>query len=195
MTQIWDQGLSARIAGAVRSARRESGLSAQDVADATSELGYPISRSRIANLENSRKLGVDIAELMVIAAALGIPPVALLFGGDPDDDIEMLPGRTETAMFSLAWFTGDTALAKEAVAQPDSTAATVLRLTRERAGFQSGLAAVETMASDYARSGNDEAAGRATMQAATLKEKIDELTNRIAVALFFASDERRGEQE
>jgi transcriptional regulator with XRE-family HTH domain len=187
--------LSARIAGAVRSARKEAGLSAQDVADATSEMGYPISRSRIANLENGRKQGVDIAELMVIAAALGVPPVTLVFGGNPDDDVEMLPGRTETAVFALAWFSGDTLLAKEAVSQPDSTAATVLRLTRERVAVQHALARAEALASDYARSGDDEAAGRATMQAANLKERIDELTNRIAVALFFVSDERNGEQE
>jgi transcriptional regulator with XRE-family HTH domain len=184
-----------RIARAVRSARKENGLSAQDVADATADLGYPISRSRITNLENGRKQGVDVAELMVLAAALGVPPVMLLYGGNPDYDVEMLPGRTEAALFALAWFTGDTGLAKDSVAKPDSTAAAVLRLTRERAGVQRGLAAVEAMASDYARLGNDEAAGRATIEAATLKEKVDELSNRIAVILFFVSDERRGEEE
>jgi len=125
----------ARVAGAVRSARKENGLSAQDVADATAELGYPISRSRIANLENGRKQGVDVAELAVLAAALGVPPVTLLYGGQPDRDVEMLPGRTEASVFALAWFTGDTALADDAVAQPDSREATILRLTRERALF------------------------------------------------------------
>lgn len=179
-----------RIAGAVRSARKESGRSAQDIADATAELGYPISRSRIANLESGRKQGVDIAELMVLAAALGVPPVTLLYPGSPDHEIEMLPGRSRTSVFALAWFAGDTVLAEDAVAQPDSTAATILRLTRERAGVQRALAAVETLASDYARSGNDEAAGRATMQAATLKEEVA----RCDVALFLASD-NEGEDE
>jgi transcriptional regulator with XRE-family HTH domain len=107
MTQDQDWGgvLHARIAQAIRTAR-QGRLSAQQLADETERLGYGISRSQIANYESGRKKSLDVAELLVIAAALGVPPLQLLLPGEPDVDVEMLPGQRTSTFHAIAWFTG-----------------------------------------------------------------------------------------
>ena len=149
MTQpaVWSEALHQHIAQAIRSARRGR-MSAQELANETKRLGYPISRSQIANYESGRKQGLDITELVVLSRALGLPPVALLFGGAPDEAVEVLPGEKVTSVSALAWFIGDRELAwpgpelapeearaqaNEAVADPDSTATHLLDLIRQRA--------------------------------------------------------------
>lgn len=101
--------LHARIAQAIRTAR-QGRLSAQQLADETERLGYGISRSQIANYESGRKKSLDVAELLVIAAALGVPPLQLLFPDEPDDDIEMLPSQRTSTFHAIASFTGDPGL-------------------------------------------------------------------------------------
>ena len=68
-------------------------MSAQELADETERLGYPVSRSQIANYESGRKQGLDVAEFLILAAALDIPPALLLFPTFPDDTVEVLPGQ------------------------------------------------------------------------------------------------------
>ncbi|ORW33233.1 hypothetical protein AWB91_08890 [Mycobacterium paraense] len=80
-----------RIAAAVKYSRR--GLSAQQLADITTLLGYPISRSLIANYESGRKRSLDVTELLVLAHALDVPVLALVFPGPPDSRIEVVPGQ------------------------------------------------------------------------------------------------------
>ena len=111
MTQSEDWGgiLHARIAQAIRTARQGK-LSAQQLADETERLGYGISRSQIANYESGRKKSLDVAELVVIAAALRVPPLQLLFPDEPDDDIDTLPGQRTSTFQAKARFTGDPGL-------------------------------------------------------------------------------------
>lgn len=150
----WPKGLHERIAQAIRDARQ--GMSAQQLADETKRLGYPISRNQIANYESHRKQTLDIAELMVLATALRVPPIALLFGGNPREDVEVLPGHPVSMVSALAWFTGDDNLADDAVAEPDSPAATLLRLARRRAAKQRKLDMAGRMASLYAQKDDEE---------------------------------------
>lgn len=128
MTQ-WVENLHGRVADAVRDARK--GHSAQWLADETERLGYPISRSAIANYENGRKKALDIAELMVIAAALDVPPVMLLFPEQPDGPVEVLPGEIVPSIVAAEWFSGAEAL-PSASDKPVSKAATLIRLARRR---------------------------------------------------------------
>ena len=99
------EGLHRRIAAAIKSAR--ANRSAQWLADETERLGYPISRAAIANYESGRKKGLDVAELLVLAAALRIPPLTLLFPQLPDGPVELLPGVETTSWDAAAWFSGE----------------------------------------------------------------------------------------
>ena len=45
--------------------------------------------------------------MLVLAAALRIPPIALLCPGLPDGEAEMLPGWHATAAAAMTWVTGE----------------------------------------------------------------------------------------
>jgi transcriptional regulator with XRE-family HTH domain len=87
-------------------AQRRGRMSAQELADETERLGHGISRSQIANYESGRKKSLDVAELLVIAAALRVPPLQLLFPGEQDDDVDLLPGQRTSTFHAIVWFTG-----------------------------------------------------------------------------------------
>lgn len=105
MKQDWADELHGRVATAIKRAR--SGRSAQWLADETDGLGFPISRAAIANYESGRKKGLDLGELLVLAAALRVPPLVLLFPDLPDGSVEALPGLTVDSWEAAAWFSGE----------------------------------------------------------------------------------------
>ncbi|MFD4908328.1 helix-turn-helix domain-containing protein [Kitasatospora purpeofusca] len=127
MTQTdWPSKVTARVADALRARRKELGLSAQDVTDACAALGYPIPRTVIANLESGRRASVDVAELLILAEVLGVPPITMLFPLGTAPTIEVLPGRDVSMWDAVAWVTGE--LRDDA---PDAPAQTVLNMFRE----------------------------------------------------------------
>lgn len=65
----------------------------QQLADRTAELGMPIPRSVLANLESGRRETVSAAEVVILAAALDIAPIELISPVGFDQQVEMLPGR------------------------------------------------------------------------------------------------------
>ncbi len=112
---VWSNRLYGDLGVAVRRHRDVAGLSAQELADRCSDLGYQISRSTLANLENGRVNGerpddsrryptVSVAEVLVLARALGVSPLSLLLpaGGD----VEVAPGLSLDADAARAWFVG-----------------------------------------------------------------------------------------
>ncbi|MCP9271245.1 helix-turn-helix domain-containing protein [Mycolicibacterium arenosum] len=105
MRQEWADELHRRVAAAIKAAR--SGRSAQWLADETERIGFPITRAQIANYESGRKKGLDLTELLMLAAALRVPPVVLLFPDLPDGPVEALPGITVDSWDAAAWFSGE----------------------------------------------------------------------------------------
>jgi transcriptional regulator with XRE-family HTH domain len=99
----WEADLHARIADAIKKHRPGS---AQELADRTAKLGYPISRAQIANYESGRKKNLDIAELLILAAALDVPPLVLLYPELPAGEVEIIPDRPGTSWDAYRWATG-----------------------------------------------------------------------------------------
>ena len=131
MEQDWVEGLNRRMAAAIKTAR--ASRSAQWLADETERLGYPISRAAIANYESGRKKGLDVAELLVLAAALRIPPLTILFPELPDGPVELLPGVQTTSWDAAAWFSGEASFPNpEKDPSPTSREYTLLRAVRLR---------------------------------------------------------------
>lgn len=65
-------------------------------------------RPRTADTAPRRRRDVSYAELLVLARALRIPAVLLLFPvGAEDDVVEALPGHQVNAWTALRWFMGD----------------------------------------------------------------------------------------
>jgi 8-oxo-dGTP diphosphatase len=102
----WQERTTRVIAGQLRRYRLKRGLSAQQLSDECTRLGFPIPRSVLANLENGRRESVSTAELQVLAAALDVSPVMLLFPVGVAATVEVLPGRHENAVEALARFAG-----------------------------------------------------------------------------------------
>lgn len=103
----WAMRLSQSIAQEVRRNRERLGLSAQQLSDRCREIGLPIHRSVISNFENGRRGNLTIAELLVVAEALEIAPIFLLFPVGFTETIEVLPNDTVTAVDAVKWFAGD----------------------------------------------------------------------------------------
>ncbi|MGF0308905.1 helix-turn-helix domain-containing protein [Rhodococcus sp. IEGM1428] len=112
MTQSWAEQLVARVAGEVRRLRGKdhSAMSAAKLADRTEEIGYGISRSVVADLETGRKKSIDVPELLVLAAALGVSPAQLVFPDLPRGKVEVLPGLDQESHDALRWFSGEAGL-------------------------------------------------------------------------------------
>jgi transcriptional regulator with XRE-family HTH domain len=104
--------IAGTFAYALRTRRRALALTASEVSRRTGELGYPISRGAIAKMESSSRSGkVDVAELLVLSAALDIPPVLLLFPDYPDGRFAAaLPGMTTQANEGVRWVSGQVSL-------------------------------------------------------------------------------------
>lgn len=85
-------------------------MSAQKLSDRCAELGHPIARSVIANLESGRRGSVTVAELTILGAALDVPPALLLYDLRRQAEVEALPGKRSTPWTAYLWFIGDSPL-------------------------------------------------------------------------------------
>ncbi|MFI6287240.1 helix-turn-helix domain-containing protein [Streptomyces sp. NPDC051018] len=136
MTQNdWQGRLTGHVADTVRRHRKERGLSAQGLADACAALGYEIPRTAIANLENGRRSSVEIAEIFVLARALGIPPIVLLLPIGTAGAAEVVPGQSLPIWDAVAWFTAETLIGDEP--EPGTVDEIIFELRSHAAGLNS----------------------------------------------------------
>lgn len=89
MSKTWADEMTARTASEVK--RLRGGRSGQWLADRTRELGYPISRTTISELENGKRGHVTVAELLVLAAALDTAPALLMYPAPFGEPVDVLP--------------------------------------------------------------------------------------------------------
>lgn len=104
-TSGWALDTYRRFGEAVQAARKVKGWTAQQLSDRTTELGYPISRSAIANTESGRKKALDLTEVLILAKALDVSPLELIYPGLLDAEVEVTPGvvvRSSDAALAFA---------------------------------------------------------------------------------------------
>ncbi|OFR92061.1 hypothetical protein HMPREF2860_05130 [Corynebacterium sp. HMSC064E10] len=103
----WERELTVQIGRAVDARRQELGLSAQALSDKTAELGHKISRSAIADYSNeNRRPRVSVADLLVLARALDMPPLYLLFPNPAGETVTYLPGEHDASGYGALRFVG-----------------------------------------------------------------------------------------
>ena len=107
--QSWDERLVWHIAFAIRRLRKEQQMSAQKLADRTTELGYTVSRTTVSDLENGRRKYITVTELLLLAAALNTTPAALVYPGPCTRDMEALPDTQVPEALAVQWFGGSLA--------------------------------------------------------------------------------------
>lgn len=99
------------LAERVRRYREQQGLRQEDVADRCVELGYPMSRVTLAKLEagGTRSENASLAEVLVLAAALDVPPPLLFLPLGDDEEMAITPNVTVHPHLVLDWLAGDEA--------------------------------------------------------------------------------------
>ncbi|MEU2424709.1 helix-turn-helix transcriptional regulator [Streptomyces sp. NPDC007851] len=104
----WVDQVMATVAQEVRRRRKELNWSAQDLADRCAEIGHPIPRNVIANMESGRRSNLPLVDVMILAEALNTPPVCLIYPVGYVEDVQRLPLQDPIpALTALSWFTGE----------------------------------------------------------------------------------------
>jgi len=106
MTNIgWAHDTTQRVASELKKLRAEHTV--QWLSDRTAELGHRIGRSRISDLERGDRGGpLGVAELIVLAKALRVPPLLLLYPAMSAGEVEVLSGHRTTSRQAAQWFSG-----------------------------------------------------------------------------------------
>lgn len=105
MSESWVDEQTERIAAEIK--RLRGRRSRQWLADRISDLGHDVSPAVIADLETGMRKSITVAELLIIAAALGTPPGLLLFPDYPDGYVEVLPDLDANSESAVEWLAGD----------------------------------------------------------------------------------------
>lgn len=129
--KAWEVRQAGRVGKTVQRLRNELGLTAVQLSERTRQLGYPISRVAISKIESNSRAGkLDVAEWLVLADALDVPPGALLYPDLPDGDVEVMPGRVLPSWIALLSLDGETRDIRHIEQWPELTS--LARMTRQR---------------------------------------------------------------
>lgn len=104
----WSAGVMRRIAQSVKARREERGWRQLDLANRCTAPGSDvviIPRGAIAKIEIGQR-DISIPELIVLAEALEVPPILLLFPTD-QAEIEWMPGQNLPALVAVNRFAGE----------------------------------------------------------------------------------------
>lgn len=197
----WSRELVALIGREVQRLRKDNTrkLTAQQLADLVTELGTPMTRTTVSDLENGRRGAyLTVPELISLARALDIPPGLLTFPGYPDREHQLgADGAHATSEHILRWVNGHT-IGPGLPRQRDKTGA--VTYWDQSGKWRELVALVEQRhkeVSDLAYLVDDLAAGAAadnlptdlrvalhhlSMSAASAREHLEDLNSRIRAA-------------
>lgn len=144
----WAERDAYRVAMSIRERRKPH--SAQWLSDRTENVvGLRINRALISDMETGRRRYITTAELAVIAAALSVSPVALLYPGPYGDLVEVLPDKPVRQLQAADWFGGLVTGTQDVAGQIDIDNAPnmfELKTEREIASLRDGAARAMSLA-------------------------------------------------
>lgn len=92
LRQSWAGRTTIRVYDNIEAERKRQGISAATLSNRCKELGHPIARAVIAKMDSKDRANISIPELMVIAEALGLAPLDLIYPPySAGDEVERLP--------------------------------------------------------------------------------------------------------
>lgn len=106
-TKEWPAEFTRAVGQEVRRVRNARGLTADQLASACAALGAEVPSRALTNLETGRRGGLPVTDLLVIARALDVSPISLLFPLDREGQVEVLPGDSVAVWDAIAWFTDE----------------------------------------------------------------------------------------
>ncbi|MFJ3713429.1 helix-turn-helix domain-containing protein [Streptomyces sp. NPDC090053] len=159
----WPTAFTGRIARRLRDSRKAAGLTMAEVAQGCADRGLPeFTEHSMKNLESGRKTSITVAEVVVLADVLGVPPVTLLFPLGFSATVEVLPGREVSTWDAVSWFTGESPLAEPA---PEGSARGILDLFRQHGDLVAAAMSSHALARERRRAASTtlDRARRATL--------------------------------
>lgn len=176
----WATRLAQTIAGEVRRHRQRRKMSAQQLSDRCAELGMPIQRSVLANLESGRRTTVNVAEVLVLAAALDVSPGELIFPVGYSQVVEILPRDKREPLFGIDWIAGIKRLGEVSVKEAHTNPVFLARehddlMRRFTHAFDARSAAVVRLAELYKYKGAAEAFEAVMAESQALSAQLSEL--------------------
>lgn len=112
----WPQKLANNIGRRVQNARGERSLLWLE--QRTEQLGHKVGRGAISRLENGRRESITVNEWLVLAAALEVPPVLLLFPDFPYGETDYLPDKQGSAYHASEWLSGRMKFINDGLTRP-----------------------------------------------------------------------------
>jgi transcriptional regulator with XRE-family HTH domain len=104
MSDDWGAELTGRIGAEIKRLRGDR--SGQWLSDLTDKLGQRVSRSTISEIETRRRKSLSVDHLILLAAALDVAAVDLIYPGGPKTPIEALPGLHTSKFKAVELFGG-----------------------------------------------------------------------------------------
>ena len=102
-----DPAPSQVIARRIREWRDRRGISAAQLAERVDALGVEMNRAIVANIEHGRRERITVEELLAFAAALAVPPVALVFPVGAEERVAATPRHPLDPFEAVLWFSGE----------------------------------------------------------------------------------------
>lgn len=98
------------IAQRVRKYRDQQNWSQRQLAERMTDLGFPINRVTLAKIEGGgvRAKNVSVEELFALAAALSVPPLALVLSLEEGSPLAVTRDIEINPLYALNWITGRT---------------------------------------------------------------------------------------
>jgi hypothetical protein len=194
--QEWAKALVKRVGRAVKQARQ--GKSAAWLSDRTADLGYRISPTVIAKLDSGHRGEVlSLPELLILAAALDIPPALLIFPEFPHGTVELLPDdRAASGYEAVKWLGGERPIpprradVKRRIAAEPNVGTQLVAAVRERDEIDQQRIRAAVMAAG--REDLREAAAELDAEGATVRVRIADLSERLGIAGSSGNGERDG---
>lgn len=104
--EAWPAELTAVAGSQIRHWRQRRKLTTQKLSDATAAVGHRVPPTVLTNLEHRRREYISVAELLLVAAALNVPPILLVAPVGQTDKINCLPDAAGSPWRTRGWFTG-----------------------------------------------------------------------------------------
>lgn len=108
--ELWTAEFTRAVGQHIRYWRRRRKLTTQKLSDITEDLGQRIPPTVLTNLENQRRDYISVGELLLVAAALNVPPVLLIAPIGQTEHIEPLPELSASPWRTRGWLMGTRAL-------------------------------------------------------------------------------------
>ncbi len=99
--------LASQLGGTLRQLRKQRRLSLAQLAQRLDALGCPLHLNTLNKIELGSR-GVDLDEVVALARALRVPPLALAFPLGRCPGVEVLPGQQVGTWEAAKWFSGET---------------------------------------------------------------------------------------